>query len=54
MIDKRKYVIVNSFGKRIKDSENKLTPVFDFPAQCQKYINKHLCGSNNVTWVRVK
>jgi len=54
MIDNRIYVIINSFGKRVKDFNNKVTPAFEYPEQCKKYIEKHLRGSKNITWVRVK
>lgn len=54
MTDKRIYVIINSFGRRVKDFKNKLTPAFEYPEQCKKYVDKYLRGSKNITWARVK
>ena len=54
MTDKRIYVIINSSGKRVSDFDNKLTPIFKYPEQCKKYIDKSLRGSKNITWARVK
>jgi len=42
------YALVDSSGKRVRKG-NELTPVFQYPAQALKYIEKHLGGSNAIT-----
>lgn len=48
------YVIINNNGKRVIGFDNKLTPYFDYPEQAQKWIDKHLRGSKNLTYIKVK
>jgi len=46
------YVIINSSGKRIRRN-GILTPVFEYPIQAQKYINKKLGGSPSSKIIKI-
>ena len=47
------YVIINNRKKRVIGLDNKLTPAFEYPSQAQRWIDKFLRGSKNLTYKKV-
>jgi hypothetical protein len=47
------FIIINNNGKRVIGLDKKITPVFDYPIQAQRWIEKHLMASKNITYKKV-
>ena len=47
------YIIVNKSNKRVRDLSGKITPVFEYPKQCQNFISKRLRGSEYLKWKKI-